>query len=418
MVALKDISALVLVMAAAAAAAATSTPADLNQQGVEFYNAGEFSKAIRVFEAANAASPGHAVIVRNLCNAYQAAANDFAKQADFAAAVKMLEKAIAMAPKEVAPLLQLGNYYLRLDMIPEAVYRLEQAIQVEPYNVQAHELLGEAYYRDNDLPSARTQWAWVLQQQPSRTDLKSRFEKAEREESVETGFRPASSFHFQLSSTPEAAGNQLQTVLALLEMAYSDVGRNFGGVYPPGPIQVIVYNSKSFSDATQVRQNVGGLYDGKIRIPLPDAPGLAANDEELKQTLYHEFTHVVVRYIAHNNAAWWMNEGIAETFSRPLTGSRLEMLQKAVQNAALSHYADLEESQLKTLDSDALWLAYTQSHATMLYLWQRFGQVKLVELFNALAVGTKTEQALVDVYNRNYNVLYTEVCQFIENGCR
>ena len=68
--------------------------------------------------------------------------------------------------------------------------------------------------------------------------------------------------------------------------------------------------------------------------------------------------------------------------------------------------------------SDALWLGYTQSHATLLYLWQRFGQGKFVELFNALAVGTKTEQALIDTYNRNYDMLYVEVAQFIQNGCR
>jgi len=400
------------------AAAVASDPAELNAQGVNFYNAGDYPKAADAFEAARALSPDNAVIRRNLCNVYQASANEFAKQADFASAVKQLEKAIAVQPKDVSPLLQLGNYYLRLDMVPEAVYRLEQAIQVEPYSVQAHELLGEAYYRDNDLPSARAQWAWVLQQQPQRTDLKTRFEKAEREEVAETGFRPAGSLHFQLSSTPEVAGNMLQTVLAILEMAYADVGRNLSGVYPPGPIQVIVYNSKGFSDATQLRQNVGGLYDGKIRIPLLDSAGLVANDRELKETLYHEYTHVVVRFIAHNNAVWWMNEGLAETFSRPLAGSRLEMLQKAVNQATLFPYAAMEESQLKKLDSDALWLAYTQSHATLLYLWQRFGQAKLAELFNALAVGTKTEQALINTYNRNYDNLYVEVAQFIQNGCR
>ena len=172
-------------------AAVASDPAELNGRGVDLYNAGDYAKAAAAFEAAHALSPDNAVIRRNLCNVYQASANEFAKQADFASAVKQLEKAMAVQPKDVSPLLQLGNYYLRLDMIPEAIFRLEQAIQVEPYSVQAHELLGEAYYRDNDLPSARAQWAWVLQQQPQRDDLKTRFEKAEREEVAEVGFRPA-----------------------------------------------------------------------------------------------------------------------------------------------------------------------------------------------------------------------------------
>lgn len=407
----------VLLLVLLAGGAFASKPAELNSQGVAYYNEGKFGEAAAAFEAAIALSPDNQVVKRNLSNVYQAQAGELAKRAEFGSAIKLLGKAIAINPAEVSPLIQLGHCYLRLDMIPEAIYQLEKAIQIAPYNVQAHELLGEAYYRDNDLTNARVHWSWVLEQRPNRKDLKERFDKAEREEVVELGFRPAGSLHFQISSTPEVAGHMLQKVLSILEQAYAEIGRNVGGVYPPGPIQVIVYNADSFAEATQVRQNVGALYDGKIRIPLVDAAGLVSNDQELRQTLYHEYTHVVVRYIAHNNVAWWMNEGLAETFSRPLTGSRLQTLQKAVENSELFPYASMEDSLLKTLDSEGLWLAYTQSHATLLYLWQRFGQIKLVELLDALATGTKTQQALMQVYNRNYDVLYAEVAVFIRNGC-
>ena len=401
-----------------AAAAYGAEPAELNSQGVALYDAGNYAEAAAAFEAAYALSPDNAVIKRNLCNVYQASANAMAKEANFAAAVKQLERAIAINPQDPSPLIQLGNYYLRLDMVAEAVYRLEQAIQVAPYNVDAHELLGEAYYQDNDLPSARTQWAWVLEQQPGRSNLKERVDKAMREETVETGFRPLGSFHFQVSSTPEVPGHLLQSVLATLEQAYAEIGRNFGGTYPPGPIQVIVYNANSFADATQVRQGVGGLYDGKIRIPLLDSAGIVVNEEELRETLFHEYTHVVARYLAHNNVKWWVNEGLAEVFSRQLVGPRLDVLQKAANAGTLFTYASMEESLLKTLDSDGLRLAYAQSHATMLYLWTRFGQAKLIELMGQLTVGTPTEQALMTVYNRNYDVLYQEVAQFIVGGCR
>jgi len=406
---------LFLVLLSCGAFASEST--ELNSRGVAYYNQGRYREAIIAFEQARALAPDNQVVQRNLANVYQAEAGELAKRADFDSAIKLLGKAVAINPGEASPLIQLGHCYLRLEMIPEAIHHLERAIQAAPYDVQAHELLGEAYYRDNDLANARVQWSWVLEQQPHRKDLKKRFDKAEREEVVEVGFRPVRSFHFQISSTPEIAGHMLQNLLAILEQAYAEIGRNVGGVYPPGPIQVIVYNAESFAEATQVRQNVGALYDGKIRIPLVDAAGLLTQNDELKQTLYHEYTHVVVRYIAHNNVAWWMNEGLAETFSRPLAGSRLQTLQKAVENGELFAYASMEDSLLKTLDSEGLWLAYTQSHATLLYLWKRFGQLKLIELLDALATGTKTEQALVRVYNRNYDVLYAEVAMFIRNGC-
>ena len=401
---------------AAAAATPAAEPAALNARGVAYYDEGNYEQAEAAFEAALAIDPENTVIRRNLSNSYQARAAELARRTDFAAAVRLLEKAMAIDTENVSPLLQLGHCYLRLDMIPEAIYRLEQAIRVAPSEVQAHELLGEAYYRDNDLAAARMQWAWVLEQQPHRKDLRERFDKAGRELAVETGFRPVNSLHFQLSSTPEIPGHILQHVMGILERAYAEIGRYFGGVYPPAPIQVIVYNAQSFAEATQIQHNVGALYDGKIRIPIVDSMGLITDDYHLREVLYHEYTHVVVRHIAQGNVAWWMNEGLAETFSRDLEGHRLEIIQKAAANGELFSYEAIETNPLKTLDGQRLTVAYAQSHATMLYLWRRFGQAKLIELLGALATGTKTEQALIDVYQRNYGTLLREVVQFIQNG--
>jgi hypothetical protein len=103
---------------------------------------------------------------------------------------------------------------------------------------------------DNDIASARVQWEWVIQVQPNRPGLKAKLEKASREETVETGFKPSGSRHFQLTYSPEIPGKALRTVLGILEQAYVNIGRKFGGVYPPGPIQVIVYNAQSFAEAT------------------------------------------------------------------------------------------------------------------------------------------------------------------------
>jgi Tfp pilus assembly protein PilF len=382
---------------------------ELNAQGVVYYNAGNFPQAQQSFKRALQDDPNNRVIRRNLCNACQAEANELAKVADFAGAAKLLETAIGSDPENASPLVQLGSYYLRLDMVAEAIQRLEHAIELAPYNEDAHELLGDAYYMDNDTASARVQWEWVLEVKPNRPGLKAKLEKAMREEAVESNFRPAGSRHFQLTSSPDIPGRALRTVLSILEQAYVNIGRNFGGAQPTGPIQVIVYNAQGFSEATQQGAHVGALYDGKIRIPLTDPEGNLLTDQDLHDRLWHEYTHVVVRYLGGKNVPWWLNEGLAEAFSRQLSAGQQALLQKAAEDGALFSLSALEGNQLDQLPPDELRLAYAQAHITVDYLWTSYGQARLAQLMSNLAEGIEIKEALHQNYRRSYESLQKEV---------
>jgi len=348
-------------------AMAANTAAEFNAQGIVFYNANQFSQAIVSFEEAFRLVPDNTVLRHNLCNAHQAAANELAKVADFAAAAKHLEAAIAVEPLNYSPFTQLGSYYLRLDMVAEAIVRLERAIELAPENLDAHDLLGDAYYMDNDIASAQVQWGWVAKMAPERPGLAQKIEKASREGAVESNFRPSGSRHFQLSASPDIAVRALRQVLSFLEQAYVDVGRSFWGVYPPSPIQVIVYNAQGFAEATQQGAHVGALYDGKIRIPLTDASGNPLPEQELRERLYHEFTHVVVRFLGNKNVPWWLNEGLAEVFSRDLTPLQTALIQKAVEDNVLFSLSALEDNQLAKQDPDSLRLAYSEAHVVVQY---------------------------------------------------
>jgi hypothetical protein len=399
----------VFVLCCAALPAKADPAYEYNTQGVAEYNAGHWDAAIRSFEMAYEAVPDNATIRRNLCNAHQAAANALAREADFAAAAKHLELAIGIDPENHSPLVQLGSYYLRLDLVPEAIARLEEAIELAPKSVDAHELLGDAYYMDNDAQSALVQWRWVCEVIPDRPGLRQKIEKASREDAVESNFRPSGSRHFQLTYSPEIPARSLRRVVNTLERAYIDIGRNFGGVYPPTPIQVIVYNIKEFADATLAREYVGALYDGKIRIPLADAEGATLSDQDLKERLFHEYTHVVVRFLGGGNVPWWLNEGLAETFSKELGPMQMAILEKAVAEGTLLPLAALNGSVMNKLNADGLRLAYAQSHATVHYLWSKFGQKRLTALMSDLAQGIAPEEALHHNYNRTYAALQKEV---------
>ncbi|NIA15199.1 MAG: hypothetical protein GWP08_14095 [Nitrospiraceae bacterium] len=389
---------------------------DFNAEGVAYYNAGLFMEAVASFERAYEGRPDSKTVRRNLCNARQSAANTLAQAADYARAAEHLELAIAVDPVNASPLVQLASYYLRLNMVYDAIFRLEEAIELEPRNVTAHDLLGDAYYMDNDLPSARIQWEWVEEVDPDRPGLRRKLDKAAREEQTETEHRAWEYRNFRSSSDPAIPKRVLRNVLRILEDARRDIGRKFGNVYPPSKTVVVIYNEKGFADATQVGSHVGALYDGKIRIPLWDKAGQMLDETTLHERLYHEYTHVVVQFLTNGNVPWWLNEGLAETFSRPISDARAELLQRARAEDLLFPLAALDANQLSKLKPAALQLAYAQAQATVSHLVAGARLRRLPAMMSALAEGTAVEDALYANYRYTYESLQKDVLDSLDDN--
>lgn len=399
-----------LVLAITAAAGAQEfTAQDYNNAGVQAYDAGKWADALNYFTSAYQLSPENDTVKRNLCNAYQTQANDLAEKGDFRYAAEVLLNAVGICPDSPAPLVQLGSYYLRLDMPADAQFRLEEAIELDPENVDAHDLLGQAYYETNQLPSALAEWELVVQLQPARPGLSDKLAKAYREADVERNFTTNHSAHFDISFSQNTNRGEVGGALRILERAYVELGRKFGGVYPPPPVHVIVYTEDTFKQATLLGEHVGAVYDGKIRVPLEDKSGERIEENELRRRLYHEYTHVLVRKIADDKAPWWLNEGLAETLSNELSSDQLFQLAQACQEDRLFALSQLEDNQLESLDKDSLGLAYIQAHATVRYLTTRFSANAMNQFLFALAQGSAPEEALAQVYRRNYRLLEKEV---------
>lgn len=399
-------------------AGAETTATDYNELGVEYYRAQDWDRAIDQFRAAYQISPDNETVRRNLCNAYQAAANELAKAADYITASQFLLHAISVDPENALPLVQLGSYYLRLQHVQDAVYRLEEAIELDPQNIDAHELLGDAYEKSNNLSLALAHWEWVREADPNRPGIQAKLEKAYREEEVEYNFGQHQSRHFRVSFAPGTAQNDVTRVLRTLETAYRQIGMKLGGVYPPAPINVVVYTAQDFARATLLGEHVGAVYDGKIRVPIVDTQGNAIPTDELERRLLHEFTHVVIRYWVAEHVPWWLNEGLAETLSSERASADWDLLGAAYNQNALFALADLESAQLNELSADELRLAYAQSHATVDYLWHRFGPRGMVDMLSLLAERLPFEDALSQAYRYNYQLLERQVANSISTAAK
>jgi len=388
---------------------AERTAPEWNALGVEHYTAGEWGTALECFLQAATIVPDNQTVVRNLSNAYQAYAAQLADEGDYTVAAQHLDEAIKVDPDNPMPRIQLGSYFLRMGLLQDAIAQLEEAILLAPENLDAHELLGDAYYQDNDLSAALAQWEFVTEVNPGRAGLQDKLEKAYREDAVEYNFTDLRSRHFQIGHPPDTDHGLLRQTLTVLEHAYRDIGRNFGNVYPPSPIQVKVYVADDFARATALGPHVAAIYDGAIRLPVSDRNGELIPPEELHRLLYHEYTHVVVRYLCREKAPWWLNEGLAETFSNDLSPRDVDFLRQAYDNGELIPFADIQKSQVKMASEYDLRLAYRQAHAATQYLWRRYGTQGLVRMMDALAQGTPPEEALLQSYHLNYDQLLKDV---------
>jgi len=134
----------------------------------------------------------------------------------------------------------------------------------------------------------------------------------------------------------------------------------------------------------------GGLYDGKIRLPVGGATELTP---QLKGVLFHEYTHVVIQELTRGNVPTWLNEGVAELQGRRLFNPPMADLGKAAKSGQPLPANFLDKSFI-SLDTHQAGLAYQESYALANFMVQSYGWHKVREILQLLGAGEKTEAAV------------------------
>ena len=78
--------------------------------------------------------------------------------------------------------------------------------------------------------------------------------------------------------------------------------------FPAEPITVVLYTQQQFRDVTRTPGWSGGLFDGRIRLPVR---GGLADRREFERVLTHEYVHALVHSVAAGGVPAWLNEGLA-----------------------------------------------------------------------------------------------------------
>lgn len=392
---------LILALPLGASADARDDAVVLNEKGILLTARGEFEKAVAAFTLARRSLPADLTLRKNLATARMQWGTKLLREKKLEDAVKQYRFAVALEPGEAIYQANLGIGLIRLEKVTEGRRRLEKAIVIDPECASARAELGTLHYKAGELKEAIGQWEKARVLAPRRKDIKKALDRAKREYAVEKDNTTEESAHFTISWDGEKDASVGARILRILEDAYQRIAADFK-IRPEKRVKVILYTAKEFQTVTGAHAWVGGLFDGRIRIPVKN---FSTAEREIRSTLLHEYVHVAVHSITKKCPAW-MNEGLAQAFEGkdPRPGNARVL--RAKKNLDLMSLADLTGAFTRFKDGDKARLAYAQAHSIALWLRETHGPDRIGRFLEALGRGKTFDEASESAFYSSLKELY------------
>lgn len=264
----------------------------------------------------------------------------------------------------------------------------KEAVAERPGHVEAHILLGQLYYLRQDLKKAKESWERALKLAPGRKDVKEVLEKLEREAGIEETLARSDTHPFVLRFAEGQVPVDTSSLREMLRDAYRKIGQQFN-YFPDHAIPVLLYPDADFQKVKSLSHAVGGLYDGKIRLPLKAG---ALSGRQLQAILWHEYTHAVVHDLSRGGCGIWLNEGLATSQESRVKTVEVGLVRKALEEEKLPSWDSLWSQQ--QYDQATLPLYYQASFMIAQYLVRRWSWREMRQLLERLGQGTPLRDAL------------------------
>jgi len=260
-----------------------------------------------------------------------------------------------------------------------------------PNSADLYEVLGVLRDRDDRVEDALAAWQEAFRLAPSDR-VRERIEKAERELSAGKDYATSAAAHFTVRYDGALDPDLVAVLIDFLEVQFGELTRQYRHA-PSQPITVLLYPKQAFRDVTRAGNEVAGLYDGKIRVPMG---GLTALDAEARRVLTHELTHAIVQSKTRGNCPRWLHEGLAQTAEpRSLRAADTSALARTVRPDARASWPDAAFS-------------YPAALSLTRFLSDRRGFEQLVALLGRLGDGDTEDAAFTALYGGTYAELAAE----------
>ncbi|UFS70893.1 hypothetical protein LPW11_01610 [Geomonas sp. RF6] len=376
---------LLLLFATSLPGAVAAAPLSSSSRLQDLVNRGEYDQALSETRKTHELFPYNETARANLAALYALIAQREMKQNRYREACGYLEEARSLEPQNLSWLLMRGvALYLAKDY-DAARSELEQA----PENVTALTYLGKISYDTGDLATALARWQSALALEPKNAAIKELAEKATREAAVESRMDKGYSSMFDITFDAELPQALSAEVMDALESAYATVGADFE-LFPQSRVPVILYTRSDYRSVTEGPDWSGGLYDGKIRLPLGGTNHLTP---QLRAVIFHEYTHVLVHELTRGRAPTWLNEGLAEVEGRREFAPPLHALAEARRSNALLGKASLS-APFTSLSGNKVLLAYQQSYSLVQFMVERYGWYAVRQILKSLGERVPVEKAV------------------------
>lgn len=367
---------------------ALAAPNALLQRGADLLQQGLIEESLVVLREAERQLPDRSQAAGLLGETYLRLGMQRLERGDEPAAREAFANAKNYLPDDPRPWQGTAIAWMHAGQSAAAIGELNEALAMTGEQADLLILLGRAHYSGGDL--AQAEEAWQKAAELGRTgEVAALLEKVHRERQAEAAMHRNLAGRFTLAYAPGVSDSLATAVLDTLQDAYNELGADFG-YYPEADIPVLLYAREDFSVVTRSPQWAGGLYDGKIRVPLG---GVKRMSPALKALLYHEYAHVVVRFLARGRVPIWFNEGLAEMAGRRY----FKPAQPKVPIGRQLEPAALEQS-FAELPVEMVPLAYEQSHARVQRLIDLCGWPPIGELLQRLGTGETWDKAIASAY--------------------
>jgi tetratricopeptide (TPR) repeat protein len=366
----------------------------------------EREPSLAQLEDAHRLYPYDAVVRRALGAAYGARGRQLMDSRDFAAAAGIFEKGRELYPDDPT-FGTLAGIACYLQGQPDlARFQLERARALAGRKQPSlYAYLGRVHYDAGDLRRALEVWGEGLEAAPDDTVLRDLVSRARRDLAVEQGMKTGNSSRFLISYDGSVRADAADLVLEELEGALREVGGDLGW-YPEQPIPVILYTKRDYQVVTESPDWAGGVYDGKIRLPVG---GLKGMTPRLRAVLRHEYTHAVVRALTLGNCPVWLNEGLAEYEGRRAHDVPLADLQQALPAGGAATLSP-PEGAFVALQGDEARLAYETSHSLVSHMIRSYGMHTVRDLLLELGKGARLPEAAGSAF-RGVGLSWEQVLQ-------
>ncbi|WP_041971908.1 tetratricopeptide repeat protein [Geobacter sp. OR-1] len=386
--------------------ATASDPLLLNDYALQLVQKGEIEKALENLQQASSLFPYDLVLKKNLAEVYTLLGNRLISEGKYQEAARVFDNAAELFPdnQRYRVLSAIGLYSAK--QYDAAIVELESARGMGGDSVDLLLILGRAHYDNGNLRSAIEVWEKALEIQPGHKEILSLTDKARRELAVEEKMDKGFSSRFVVSFDAGGSSKLADSILDVLESAYNRVGSDLNH-FPNMKIPVLIYTKSDYRTLTKSPDWSGGLYDGKIRLPVGGASDM---NSILSSLLFHEYTHVVVQDLTSGNCPMWLNEGLAELEGRRDFSHPLKELEIAVKQKSILPLSTMERS-FAALNPKEAALAYQQSYSFVKYIISTFGWHKIKDILLNLGAGkgiTDAVSSALSDLTLDYQAVYQE----------